>query len=67
LTGKSELVWEARHLESFDKMKTLIATDAVLTCPDHDEGFEFTRTLATASVVLSSCKMANLLPAIPEN
>jgi hypothetical protein len=40
LTGKSKFVWEAKHQKAFDEMKVLAATDAMLSCPDHNKGFE---------------------------
>jgi hypothetical protein len=40
LTGKGKFVWETKHQKAFEEMKALIATDAVLSCPDHNKGFE---------------------------
>jgi hypothetical protein len=40
LTGKGKFVWEAKHQIAFDEMKALVATCAMLMCPDHNKGFE---------------------------
>jgi hypothetical protein len=40
LTGKGKFVWETKHQESFDKMKPMIATDAMLHYTNHNLPFE---------------------------
>ncbi len=39
LTGKSTLEWTPEHQKAFKRMKAIIATDAVLTFPDHNLPF----------------------------
>jgi RNase H-like domain found in reverse transcriptase len=40
VTGKKAFVWEDKHQEAFDQMKALIATDALLACPNHNKPFD---------------------------
>jgi hypothetical protein len=40
LTGKGKFVWESKHQKAFEEMKALMASDTMLACPDHNEGFE---------------------------
>ena len=40
LTGKTTFIWNDEHTQAFNKMKAVIATDALLAYPDHNLPFE---------------------------
>ena len=39
LTGKNKFEWLPKHQEAFDKLKQMIAVDAILAYPDHNKPF----------------------------
>ena len=40
LTGKRTFVWTPKHQQAFDRMKALVAADALLVFPDHSVPFD---------------------------
>jgi transposase InsO family protein len=40
LTGKGKFIWEPKHQASFEQMKAMIASEAMLHYPDHNIPFE---------------------------
>ena len=40
LTGKRSFVWMPKHQQAFDRMKALVAADALLVFPDHSLPFD---------------------------
>jgi hypothetical protein len=56
LTGKGTFVWEPRHQKAFDKMKALIASEAMLNYPVIIFLSIFIPTPATINLVLLLCK-----------
>lgn len=39
LTGTKTFQWTVEHQQAFDRMKTMLATDALLTYPDANKPF----------------------------
>ena len=73
LTDKSglkkgqRLDWTDEMQAAFDKMKLLLAADALAAFPDHISDLTFTLTLVITSLVLAFAKMAVLLLILARN
>ena len=67
LTDQSSLMkgtpiqWTDAHQHAFDKMRQLMAADALAAYPDHNKWFEVYMDASDFQLVLASCMTADLL------
>jgi hypothetical protein len=59
--GKGKFVCVLQHQATFDQMKALIASEAILNYLDHNIPFEYTLMLVITSSVPLFCRMVSLL------